>query len=60
MTKFYLFDKKKRDWICKKQVKTTVSLARIEQFTFHGDDVSYKIETTNYDIDKDILQVYLR
>lgn len=60
MTKFYLFDRTKRDWVCKKQIKATMSLAKIEKFTFNGDLNVYKLETTTYDIDKDILQVYLR
>lgn len=57
MTKFYLFEKKK--WICKKQIEQTISLAFIDKFIFSGNNVT-RIETAEYDVDKDILQVYLR
>ena len=62
MTKFYLWEKKagsSSNWICKKQIKSTISLAKIDTFTFNNDNKSYKIETSTYDIDKDLLQVYL-
>lgn len=58
MTKFYIFDDKKKDWICVKQKRTDIGLAKINKCMFDGK--MYNVETVVYNLDTDVIEVMLR
>jgi len=55
MTKFYIFDEAKRDWICIKQ--RAGCLAKVNKCIYNG--ITYNVDQVIFNLDTDITEVML-